>query len=207
MSSKSFPANTGSAWQLALKYAQSDNEYALKTARKIEIPWNRAVALGWVARYAPIGKMEALAREAMDAASEDDDPYGVVGASAWPVRALIERQRVDAVEPVISRLVLLSDQIEHPVSRLDGLFLLWQAVYPLGGEMRWRVQEKFVAACRAADSWKAGDRLAWAATILASDDAEEALGLVDILREGRLKRQARRRIEAGRTQRARIFFW
>ncbi len=133
MSSQS-SANTGSAWKLVLKYAQSDYEYALKTARKFETPWNRAVALGWVARYAPIGKMEALAREALDAASEDEDPFGVVGASAWPVRALIERQREQVVEPFMRRLLALSDKIEHPVSRLDGLFLLWQAVYPLGGE-------------------------------------------------------------------------
>ena len=74
-------------------------------------------------------------------------------------------------------------------------------------KMRRQVQDKLVAACMVADSWKAGDRLAWAAAILASDDVEEALGLVDILREGRLKRQARRRIEAGSFQTARIFFW
>lgn len=154
---------------MVIKSAQSDNEHALKLARKIDDPWYRTQALAWVARYAPNGKIEKLGREALDSASEQVDPYKVVAASAWPVRALIERDLGEVAEEAIVRLLDLSERIDHPVSRLEALFLLWEAVYLLGDGMRRQVRDKLVAACRAADSWKAGDRLSWAATILAAD--------------------------------------
>jgi hypothetical protein len=191
---------------LVIKSAQSDNEHALKLARKIDDPWYRTQALAWVARYAPIGKVEGLAKEALETAAEQADPYKVVAASAWPVRALIERERGEVAEEAIVRLLDLSERIDHPVSRLEALFLLWEAVYLLGDGMRRQVQDKLVAACRAADSWKAGDRLAWAATILAADHPEEAQELVAALREGRVKRQALRRMGAGKTEKVREFF-
>lgn len=207
MCSEPFPANPASERGLVIKSAQSDNEHALKLARKIDDPWYRTQALAWVARYAPNGKIEKLAREALDSASEQADPYKVVAASAWPVRALIERDRGQVAEDVIVRLLDLSDKIDHSVSRLEALFLLWQAVYPLGDAMLRQVQDRRVDACRAANSWKAGDRLAWAATILAADHPEEAQELVAVLREGRVKRQALRRIGAGKIEKVREFFF
>ena len=174
--------------------------------RLITKPWFRAQALAAVARYAPEENVQDAARESLDASSEHDDPYNVVAVSAWPVRALIDRQRTQKVEQATPQVLALSDRIAHPVSRLEGLFTLWQAVYPMGGKMRQQVQDRFVAACRAADSWKAGDRLGWAATIVASDDLEEALRRVDFLRKRRYKRPALRRIKAGRIERVRDFF-
>ena len=206
MSSEFFPTNPTSGRGLVFKKARSDTAEALACARLIAEPWYRAQALAAVARYADEEKMEELAQEALDASFEQDDPYNVVAASAWPVRALIERQRTQNAEQVIGQLLVLSDQIAHPVSRLEGLFMPWQAVYPIGGKTRQQVQDKFVAACRAADSWKAGDRLGRSAIIVALDDLEEALRLVGLLREGRHKRQTLRRIKAGRIEKVRDFF-
>lgn len=206
MSKEFFPTNPTSGRGLVFKKARSDTAEALACARLIAEPWYRAQALAAVARYADEEKMEELAQEALDASSEQDDPYNVVAASAWPVRALIERQMTRKTEQVVHRLLVLSDQITHPVSRLEALFLLWQAVYPMGGNLKQRVQDKFVAACQAADSWKAGDRLGWAATIVASDNPKEAIRLAGLLREGRYKHKALREISAGSTAKVREFF-
>lgn len=207
MNPEFFRTNPTSGRDLVFSKAKTEHADALECARLIAKPWFRAQALAAVARYAADEKVEAVAKEALNAASEQADPYKVVAVSAWPVRALIECRREQTVEKLMPQLLALSDRIDHPVSRLEALFLLWQAVYPLGGEMRRQVQDKFVAACQAANSWKAGDRLAWAATILVSDDPEEALELVAVLREGRVKRQALRRIKSGRSESARVFFW
>ena len=152
MSAEFFRTNPTSGRDLVFKKAKTEHGEALECARLIAEPWFRAQALAAVARYAGDQRVEAIAQEALDAASEQDDSYKVVAVSASPTRALIERQRTQKVEQIALQLLALSDRIDHPVSRLEALFMLWQAVYPLGGESLQKVQDKFVAACGAANS-------------------------------------------------------
>src|SRR5262249_26851219 len=112
------------------RIAARDPEQALKRARSIENPWYRCQALAHVARHGPPAIVEKIAREALLAAQEERDPYKQVAAAAWPVRALIERGRTQGLPKVLRELIVTGGTIDHPVSRLDALFLLWEAAFP-----------------------------------------------------------------------------
>ena len=135
------------------------------------------------------------------------DAYQQVGASAWPVRALAERGKAQKAAQLVARLVTLSAEITPPVSRLDALFLLWQAADPRPKSVKHCVMGALVSAYRAADSWKAGLTMRDLALMLAPEDRSQAEQLVASMREGRYKRQAEKRLAAGETQLARAFFW
>ena len=186
--------------------APTDFDAALTLARTIKDPWFRCQSLADAARHGPERAVLKIIGESLSAAWEANDPYKTVAVVGWPLRALIERDRAAQVEELLPQILDHAQTIAHPVSRLEALFTLWNAIYPLGGELRQRVQGALVVACQAAKSWKAGDRLAYAAQILAGDKLEEAMTLVALLREGRVKRRTLRKIEAGKFEAVRRFF-
>src|SRR5215212_6204670 len=113
----------------AIQAAKTDYRSALKRARAVSDPVYRSQALAWVARFAPDGDVVVVAQEAVKAAYEGKDAYQHVAASAWAVRALAERGETRQAERLGGELLPLSDGISHPVSRLNALFLLWQAAW------------------------------------------------------------------------------
>ncbi len=123
-------------------------------ARSISDPWYRCQALAGVARFAPAAQFKAIVQESLAAGKAADDPYQVVGATAWPLAALVERAHNNEVHRLLPSLLTYAAAIANPVSRIDALFLLWQAVFPLGIEFHRQVLDPLVKACREADSWK-----------------------------------------------------
>jgi hypothetical protein len=89
----------------AIHLAPSDPGRAAEIARTIESPWYRCQALAWVARFAPEGQVEALAEEALYSCHTARDMFQAVGASAWPVRALIERGRLAAATEALADIL------------------------------------------------------------------------------------------------------
>lgn len=106
----------------------------------------------------------------------------------------------------LPELIDSSLNIENPVSRLEALFLLFEAVFPLDGA-RHLTLESLIRACQAADSWKAGDRLRESALMLASNYPSEAEQVIRAMPEGKYKRQATQRIAASEYREPRDFFW
>lgn len=189
----------------AAKLAPVDYEAAAAVARAIRDAWYRCQAVAYVARYAPVGLVQAFAGESLAAAREASDPYQVVAVAAWPIRALVERDH--AVDAHADDLLNRAPAIQHPVCRADALFLLWQALFDGDDSVRQRVMEPLVAACCEAESWKAARTLSSVALMLAKEDRPRALRLAGLLREGRLRRSTIRRIEAGEFDAPREFFW
>jgi hypothetical protein len=113
--------------------ARTDAKAARLQARRIADPWFRCQALAWAARYSEDADFDATASEAVKAAFEDEDPFRTVGASAWPVRAMVERKRYSLAAKTVGRALPVAARIEHPVSRGHALFLLWEAAYPMKG--------------------------------------------------------------------------
>jgi hypothetical protein len=191
----------------AIQAAKTDFRTGRRLAREVSEPWFRAQALAWVARFGPEEVVERVAEEALKAAGLGRDAYQQVGAGAWAVRALAERGRIRTASDAASGLAELSAGIEHPVSRLNALFLLWQAAQPLDRGVRQMVLSKLVAACHSAASWQAGRTLYATALILAAEEPEEARRIVEQMAEGRYRRQAQRHLAEGNTLGPRPFFW
>jgi len=186
--------------------AARDPGQALERARSIRDPWYRCQALAHVARHGPLALVEKTAREAVVAAHEHPDPYKVVGASAWPVRALIERARPGGVPRLLQELLAVGRTIEHPVSRLEALFLLWEAAFPFDAPATEAVFGAFRSACSAASSWKAGDRLELALLTLATRDRSRAMEVAKAMPDGKYKVRAIRKLDAGERREPRGFF-
>lgn len=191
----------------AIQAAKTDFPTALQRARAVSEAWFRAQALAWVARFAPEADVEGVANEALTAASGGNDTYHQVAASAWAVRALVERGRSGNAAAAAAKLVSLSDEISNPVSRHDALSLLLQAAWPLDRKVRRVVLDKLVAACQAASSWQSGFTWRDVVLMLAPEDAGEARRILEQMPEGRYKRLAERRLQAGETMTPRSFFW
>jgi hypothetical protein len=186
--------------------ARTDARTARQQARRIADPWFRCQALAWAARYAAEPEFDAIAAEALKAASDSDDPYRVVAASAWPVRAMVERGRSGAATKAVAALLPVAARIEHPVSRGYALHVLWEAVYAVKPAAK-DVLRSLVSACQAMYGWQGPFLLRNAALTLAADDPAAARSVIAAMPDGPLKRQAERRVAAGESSHPRPFFW
>lgn len=185
----------------AIKAAARDSNSALQIALAIDDRWYRCQALGWVARFAPNENdaLEIVERAIGDALNANDS-YVTVGASAWPLRSLVERNFNDQAEAAISRILPHSRQIQHPVRRLDALFLLWQSAFPLNlsGPVREILQE-LLSACKEAQSWRAGRTLRDIVTQLVARDRQLAEHVHSTMEVGKYQKQAAGALSEGRS--------
>jgi hypothetical protein len=180
---------------------------ALREARASEDPWRRALGLGWAARFAADADVVAIADEALTACAGAAEPYVRVGASAWPLRALIERGHGPSAAEMLPAVLERAGAITNPVSRVDALFLVWQAVYPLGGDTRRAALTPLLDAAAATQAWKPG----WVLELIAYMAADDEPALADLvlasIPDDRRRRAAARRLAAGERQQTRRFFW
>ncbi len=116
------------------KVAAKNVDKAVRLAKKIDDPWSRCQAHAWTAWNAGEAEFDEIIKAAMTSCLACEDPYRVVGSSAWPLRAMVERGHKAQLERSVSRVLPVAVRIENPVSRADTLFLIWQAVYPAGGK-------------------------------------------------------------------------
>jgi hypothetical protein len=179
----------------------------LTLARQVSDPWFRCQALAWASRFVPENDCVPIAKEAMDAARSDTDPFKVVGASCWPVRALIERGFTKHAIEAVSTVLTVANQIEQPESMAEVLFLLFNAVDPLPTDAKQIVLQALTEACVKSNGWRAKRALRETASILARDDPKSAERFVSAIPEGTAKRQASRRRANRETGVVRAFFW
>jgi hypothetical protein len=187
---------------IAMRVAKTDFKKALVLARKVSESWFRCQALAGAARYAPDEHVVKTAEEAISAAFTATDVYQKVAATAWPLRALIERKQEQKAIQSLPKILELSAQIENPISRTDALFLLWEAFFPVEGHKS--ILGPLVKSCTG--HWKAGYILRQIVMILAFVDTAAAQELAASMPESKYKRQAEKRLAEGQKEQARQFY-
>jgi hypothetical protein len=187
----------------AMQLAKTDFPAALRLARKVSQPWFCCQALAGVARYAPEESVIGIAEEAFAAALEAPDAYNQTAVMAWPLRALIERGYERRASEELPKIMKVASQIEIPVSRSEALMSLWQAFFPLHDHKT--ILAAFLKSC--VDHRRADYMLRQVIMILASENVEAAHRVADSMREGQYKRQAKRLLAEGRTEKARGFYY
>ena len=193
---------------LVTRRATTDPAGARELAAQIPDAWFRCQALAWVARFAAESEVEPLARDAWAAAQTAAEPYQVLGAAAWPLRALVEREREKAALQLLPDVLRAGPSVHKLVNRADALFLIWQAIFPLGPGARGAVLEPLVEACSGtATAWQAGRIMADVVLQLAVVDRPGAERLLGRMRGDRYWEQATRRLAAGEWSVPRPFFW
>jgi hypothetical protein len=193
---------------LVSQCAETDPAGARQLAVRIPDAWFRCQALAWIARFAPAADVESLAREAWAAAQSAPEPYQVIGAAAWPLRALVEREREETALWLLQDVLRVAPSVHKLINRADALFLVWQAAFPLGPKGRGAVLEPLVEACLGtATAWQAGRILADVVLQLAVVDRSAAERLLERMRGDRYRKQAERRLAAGEWSAPRPFFW
>ena len=190
----------------ATKLAPTDFPKALQAAHRVSNPWYRCQSLAAVARFAPEREIVRIAEEARSAAQLGRDVYQHVAASAWPIRALAERGKVREAERMLRQSLDEANNDPHPVSRMAGLILLWQAAWPLPSASKQQALTALLATCQVADSWKAGRIMRDVSLVVAGEDKKQAQQIINAMRDSVYKRQAQRRFDAGQVDTVRFFF-
>ena len=191
----------------AIERAKADTPAALALARAIDDPWFRSQAMAWIARFASETELPAILNEARESSWAATDKYKVVGSSAWRLRAMIERDKPDGAAAEMPELLSCAAEIDHPVSRLEALFLLFESIFEVERARRGTL-DALIAASLAAMSWKSGFWLREAALMLASAGyADEADQVISAMPDGKYRRQVIERIGKGERRTPRPFFW
>jgi hypothetical protein len=191
---------------LACRTAPRDPERALDFARRIPDEWFRAQALACVARYAPEKLVERLAEESLRSAREAGEPYRTVAVSAWPIRALIERERSGAAKRAFLATLDLVPQVQPVSSRAEALVLVWQSVFPGGKEFRNLAWDAIARHCAPDAHWRVARLYACVVWTLATESVLEAEAIVAQMPEGAAKRKAAKLLERGTAYPPRDFF-
>lgn len=151
--------------------------------------------------------MLAVTDEALSTAAFCDHPYKRVAVSAWPVRALSERGKLDEASRTLMRSLAEAGHIQHPISKMDALELLWHAAWlpPIdGGE---QALSELVKACEAAESWKSGRCLRNIVGVIGRDNPAYATRIIASMAGSGYKRQAVRWFASECSFGVRSFYW
>lgn len=187
--------------------ARYDTVKAAERARRIADPRYRVQALAWIG-YMSTDRSAAVTMilEASDSVRKITDTFERAFTFCWPIRALIDKGSEATALPLIDEALRAAGQIENAVSKADALFLLWQAAAPLGSKLPDKITAALCGACVNAGQ-KAIMHLRNAALMSGEATPRRALAIIAAIPEGRYKRQAERRLEAGEYMSPRAFFW
>lgn len=177
------------------RLCEAEPAEALKIARHISDPWFCSQALSWVGRYWRDTKFAEILQEAADVALRASDPYQTVGASAWPVRALLEG---GATATTIARRTLpLARRIENLGSRSEALMLLFQAALPYDKVVWAPVLDELVIASEPVLNWRQRRNFQGVIRLLLGRDANLAADLTGKVSDETLRRSAEKALKGG----------
>jgi hypothetical protein len=189
----------------AQRLCETEPAQALKIARHIPDPWFGCQSLSWVGRYWPDAKFIEILQEAFEVAARASDPYQTVAASAWPVRALLER---GAPATTIARRTLpLARGIENLGGRSEALILLFQATLPYEKALWTPVLDELVIASEPVLNWRQRRNFRSVVQLLLGRDADLAAALAGRVSDEMLRRAADKALKVGAAILPRPFFW
>jgi hypothetical protein len=190
-----------------MKLAPSDSARALATARSIKDPWFACQALAGVARYAPDSEFSKIIQESLRVIRDEVDRYRVVAPAAWPIRAIVERNRLEMLPSIVPELLLRADDIWIFASRSEALFMLFQAIFPGGRENWLPVLESLRRASTPLINWRQRRNLLEAVMIVRGEDEALALEIMNSVVDEKLKRKMERTWATSEPHLPRPFFW
>src|SRR6185369_2746252 len=191
----------------AYQLAPTDPALALSTARAIDDPWFACQALACVARFAPEKDFAKIVYESLRVVRGEVDPYRVVAPSAWPIRAMVERDCIELLPSVIPELLLRAEEIKLLVSRSEALFLLFQAVFPAGREHWLPVLDSLRQASTPLISWRQKRNLTDAIMIVRGEDEQLAFEIYDAIEDQKVKKKITKMWAIPERYLPRNFFW
>lgn len=180
----------------AIDLARRDWNAALVIARGIRDPWYACQAMAFVARWAPDEQVVAIAHEALARCRLSDDAFQRVAAAAWPVSALVRRGCNDEVIRVIDGCLESALEIENIASRSEALFQLFQAVFPIGGDLQCRDFEALMKASNAPVHWRQARNARDAILMMWRTDRSIAEAGLEKITRSQAQRQIRSRLAA-----------
>jgi hypothetical protein len=185
--------------------ARGDTAAAELLASRISDPWYRTQALAWVARYASDVEVVRLARQALGAAAECTEPFQQASAAAWPVRALLERGQRDEALLLLEIALRSVPRIQPNSSRSEALFLLLQAAFDAGQDVRRSFLFALADAYDSDPHWRVVRNYEDALVMMHAVDADFARKLAAGSEDKLRQRVERTLAEGGREPR--VFFW
>lgn len=192
---------------LAAKIAPEDSERALDIARRIKDPWFACQALAHVARFCPENRFKQIIKESLRMGHSATDNYKVVASAAWPIRAIVERKRSEMLDGIVPELLNRAEQIELLASRSAALFLLFQAIFPMGRERWFDVLQALLKSSFPLINWRQRRNLRDVVMMLWKENAELAEQIISTLEDAKLKHQIRSRMMRSEELSPREFFW
>jgi hypothetical protein len=138
---------------------------------------------------------------------DEADPYRVVASAAWPIRAIVERNRTEVLPSIVPDLLHRAEDIEILASRSEALFLVFQAIFPAGSK-HWRpVLDSLRRASASLISWRQRRNLLDAVMIVRGEDEKLALDITNSIDNQKLKGKIERIWAASEPRLPRRFFW
>ena len=189
------------------RLASTDSRRALATARAIEDPWFACQALAWVARFAPEDQFISIIKESLLVCRAEVDPYRVVAPAAWPIRAIVERNRLEMLPSIVPELLLRAKDIEILASRSEALFLFFQAVFPAGRGNWLPVLQSLREASTPLISWRQRRNLGDAILMVWAEDKPLAQEILSALDDVKLKKKVEKLLATSEPVVPRAFFW
>ncbi len=191
----------------AISMAPVDSARALTIAEAITDPWYGCQALAWVARYWPDSGFRKIVKRSLRLGSESTDQYRVVASAAWPVRALVEREAMNDLAPVIGDLLTRAPRITPFSSRSEALFLLFQAVLPAGRDTWLPVLQALRDASVPMLSWRQRRNLHDAVLITWKIDEAVATQVTKSVGDEKLTTKIAKSVAKEKWMEPRRFFW
>ena len=199
--------NATTARDRVVDLAKQDTKRAVVAARKIPHPWYRAQALAWAARFAPTQQVTKLCGESLLACRECSETFKRTGASAWALRALIERGAIAQAEKEVLPIIAELSNVEPSASRSQAAFLPYQATFDLGTAVRERFLRELLSASEAYSHWRAQRNLIDALSMLSETDARLSTVVIQRIKDEKFRRKALKVAGEHKLRKPRPFFW
>ena len=192
----------GRVWRIAPR----DSGEALRIARAIDDPWFRCQALAAAARFAAEADVEEVAREALRAGAAAGDGYRSAAVAAWPIRALVERGRLELAAASLGEARARALAASPNSSRAAALLTLLEGSWGLGMPVRRQLIEDLLALHASDGFWRIRRSLVDALVLLATEDRDLARQLAGQIEDQGCRRRFETVLEARREVGPRSFF-
>lgn len=184
----------------AMRAAKIDPQATLKSARRVSEPWYRCQALAAVARWIDDEQVDTIAGEAIAAALEQTDAYKRSAVLAWPIAALVARERSAQALQALAMARQIAATAARRSSRAYALAGLAAAAHPLGPETRRSLVLELAGLQREDSFWRVSQSLIDALALVKNSDGDLVQEVIAGMQDERWIRRAKALVPASPRQ-------